>query len=72
MESRLPRPVPSGSKTIRGRNVEFVQGHEWHMGKTRTFWRADYRGVTIASLCRTKAECVGEVRRYFKQQDEQG
>ena len=72
MDRRLPRPVSRGGMTIRGRNVEFVKGHDWHMGKMRTFWRADYRGVTIATMCSTKAECIKEVRRYFEQQDEQG
>ena len=31
-----------------------------------SFWRADYYGDTIATACRTKAECVAEVRRYIR------
>lgn len=36
------------------------------MGKTNYFWRADYQGETIATMCKTKAECKKEVREYFK------
>lgn len=32
----------------------------------RSFWRADYYGETIATLCDTKAECVKEARRFLK------
>lgn len=55
------------------RDVEFKKCEEYNpmhpkansMGM-RKFWRADYNGQTIATLCDTKTECVAEVRRYLK------
>lgn len=32
----------------------------------RKFWRADYCGVTVATLCDTKAECVQKAKMYLK------
>lgn len=52
------------------KDVEFVKCEEYNpmhrkansLG-VRSFWRADYHGETIATLCDTKAECMREVRR---------
>lgn len=35
-------------------------------GERTFFWRADLDDQTIATLCRTKKECIEEVRRYLK------
>lgn len=48
------------------KNVVFSKHDDWCMGKNKSFWRADLGGVTIATLCRTKTECVAEVRRKLK------
>ena len=32
----------------------------------RTFWRADYHGETIVSLCDTKADCLEKVKEYIR------
>lgn len=47
-------------------DVEFSKHYDYHMGHERPFWRADYDGYTIATLCRTKAECVKEARTKIK------
>lgn len=49
-------------------DVEFSKHDDWCMGKNKPFWRADLNGVTIATLCKTKAECIAEVRRVLKTQ----
>lgn len=49
------------------KDVEFVKGTQWDMFEgNRTFWRADYQGRTIVSMCKTKKECMDEVRYYIK------
>lgn len=48
------------------KNVEFSKHDDWSMGESKSFWRADLDGITIATLCRTKAECIGEVRKKLK------
>lgn len=55
------------------KDVDFVKCEEYNpyhkkanrLGM-RTFWRADYYGKTIVTLCDTKAECVQEVREYIR------
>lgn len=59
-------PKESGSITIRGHEVVFLKCQERSMGKIKYFWRADYNGETIATKCRTKAECVKEARQHFR------
>ena len=54
-------------------DVNFVKCEEYDPFNPRSdklgmciFWRADYCGETIATACRTKAECVAEVRQYIR------
>lgn len=48
-------------------DVEFSKHDDWSMGKNKPFWRADLNGITIVTLCRTKAKCQTEVRKIFKE-----
>lgn len=49
------------------KDIEFVKGTQWSAfeGQT-TFWRADHNGRTIVTMCKTKKECIEEVRRIIK------
>lgn len=58
------------------KDVDFVKCEEYNPYSSRsnkfgmrTFWRADYHGETIATLCDTKAECISEVRAYIKRSE---
>lgn len=70
LNHQFSRPVSHGTRMIRGREVELLKGQDCFMGEVNYFWRADYRGVTIVSLCKAKAECIDEVGRYFEREDE--
>ena len=70
MHNKTPRPVSHGYKKVNGRDVELIQGHDMFMGEVRRFWRADYQGITIATGCQTKAECISEVRHYFSRMNQ--
>ena len=55
------------------KDVVFVRCEEYNplhpksdVNGFRKFWRADYEGKTIATLCDTKAECMAEVRNYIR------
>lgn len=48
------------------KDVDFSKHYDYSFGEKRYFWRADFRGNTIATMCRTKAECITEVRRYLR------
>lgn len=52
-------------------DVQISKHYDRFMGERRQFWRADYQGETIATLCRTKAECLKEVREWIGKQDKQ-
>lgn len=48
-------------------DVVFSKHEDWNVDGEKTFfWRADLDGQTISTLCRTKKECMEEVRRYLK------
>lgn len=54
-------------KQFKMSNVEFTKCSEWDAWEgVRYFWRADiwidYHMETIATLCRTKKECIAEAR----------
>lgn len=65
------RPREGGSMTIRGHYITFYCCNEYMMGETRQFWRADRGMETIATMCRTKAECVSEARTFLRREAEQ-
>lgn len=49
------------------KDVEYTKCTEWDAWDGLTyFWRADLRGKTIATMCRTKKECMEEARAYIK------
>ncbi len=52
--------------------VKFSKHSDWFMGENRPFWRADLNGITIATLCRTKAECVLEAKKELKRKVDGG
>lgn len=48
------------------KDVDFSKCYEYSFGENGYFWRADFRGQTIATMCRTKAECITEAREYLR------
>lgn len=48
------------------KDVDFSKHYDYSFGETRYFWRADLGFQTIATMCRTKAECIAEARRYLR------
>lgn len=50
-------------------DVQISKHYDYFMGERRPFWRADYLGETIATLCRTKAECLKEAREWIGKQN---
>lgn len=58
---------------IKIKDVEFLKCEEYNPYHPkansygmRTFWRADYCGQTIVTLCDTKAECILEARAWIR------
>lgn len=66
LEHQYSRPEGRGTVTICGRTVELFRCHDFMMGKTRFFWRADCNGETITTMCATRKECVEEARDYLR------
>lgn len=49
------------------KDVTFRKCEDWDiLDGYRTFWRADIDGETISTMCKTKKECMDEVRRYLR------
>lgn len=59
-----PKKVAPKKPTIN--NVEFTKHYDYSFGENRYFWRADLGYETIATMCRTKAECIAEARNYLR------
>ena len=49
-----------------GDTIELTKHTDYFMGKKSSFWRVDYKGVTISSLNRTKAEAISVAKKHFK------
>lgn len=46
--------------------AECTKHYDWCMGKKSSFWRVDVNGKTMASLIRTKKECLASAKRLVK------
>lgn len=55
-------------RKIKMSDIQFSRHYDYFMGERRLFWRADYQGETIVTLCRTKVECLKEVREWINKQ----
>lgn len=49
------------------KDVVFIKGEEYSFGTRQHFWRADLNGMTIVTMCRTKAECTQKAKHFIKE-----
>lgn len=67
LEHQFSRPESRGMVSICGKSVELYRCHDTMMGEPRFFWRTDCDGITIATLCATRKECIEEARAFLRQ-----
>lgn len=64
----MSKPQERGNMNIQGKNVTFYYCVGYSMGHPEYTWRADCNNITIASMCKTKKECIAEAREYLCQE----
>jgi len=65
-EQLFSPPEDRGEVTISGQPVKLFRCRACIMGESKFFWRADHDGISIATACDSRQECMEKAQNYLK------